>query len=418
MNIFRGPSSMTAHSFAATQIQHQSEPTKFSQFIPSDAEGHLPNIRPKPEQGFQIQDPSNIPTSIRLEKANQTIGQQPYIVFVPPTTRSDFPAKSTAAALTQDMSTATGPPFPTNPSHNFTPEPLHRQRLDWAGASNQNVPHEAAHSETAEAPMPESSHTAQSSTSGKAFTVQYDMAPPQYPLNYKAQNPGGATEFEALGALSSSGPIIPQGTYWQGPSETRPESNQIPPAIDSVGRLDQWQIMDQPQESRLEQKDLPDIVLAEGYLVDGKYFMPIAPDDNDDLFDVSDDDIDMDDYEDETDMNLGPTNHRRLMSNDLGMVMAVQAAHDGEDRRIRTYHSLIDHYGPNMLVNYHPSARNSPLSDPVAAQIFSHFINVIAPSLSMYERHPANPSLLLQGLPVPRSQQHIWSCEFTPSSRK
>jgi hypothetical protein len=101
-----------------------------------------------------------------------------------------------------------------------------------------------------------------------------------------------------------------------------------------------------------------------------------------------------------------------LKNNDLGIFVALQATQDQQDQSLRTYHSFIDCYAPDMLTMYQPSARSSPLSDSVTARIFYHFINVIAPSISMYERHPANPSLLFQGRPVHISQQHIWACKF------
>ncbi|KFY35848.1 hypothetical protein V494_05543 [Pseudogymnoascus sp. VKM F-4513 (FW-928)] len=135
-------------------------------------------------------------------------------------------------------------------------------------------------------------------------------------------------------------------------------------------------------------------------------------DDDSDPFDVSDDE----DEEDEGRLNdpahVDPRSReiqRLRRDNELATVMAIQAAQTREDTRIRTYHSVIENYGPNMLASYHPSARDSPLSNPIAAGIFCHFINVIAPGLSMFERHPANPSIVFRGNPVPKSQQHIWS---------
>lgn len=93
----------------------------------------------------------------------------------------------------------------------------------------------------------------------------------------------------------------------------------------------------------------------------------------------------------------------------LQMVMRAQAAQEGQDTRKRTVHSVIENYGPGMLATYWPSAKDSPLSDPVAASIFSHFLNVVAPGISMHERHPANTEKLFAGHQVPKSQQHLWA---------
>lgn len=121
------------------------------------------------------------------------------------------------------------------------------------------------------------------------------------------------------------------------------------------------------------------------------------------------DDEDDDDPYDVTDDEMQEEEH--LRKNDLGIVVALQAAQDRQDQSLRTYHSFIDGYGPDVLANYQPSARSSPLNDSMAARIFCHFINVTAPCISMFERHPANPSLIFQGRPVPKSQQHIWTCK-------
>lgn len=139
----------------------------------------------------------------------------------------------------------------------------------------------------------------------------------------------------------------------------------------------------------------------------------------DDPYDVSsDEDQDLRDFEDGLDPQSRSLRRRTRDNNNLATVMAIQAAHDSQNTRIRTYHSVIENYGPDMLANYYPSSKDSPLSDPITASIFCHFINVIAPSITMYERHPANPSLLFQGKPVPKSQQHIWACKLSSTCAK
>ncbi|RYP48387.1 hypothetical protein DL769_011204 [Monosporascus sp. CRB-8-3] len=69
----------------------------------------------------------------------------------------------------------------------------------------------------------------------------------------------------------------------------------------------------------------------------------------------------------------------------------------------------------NFLATYEPSPTSSPLNDKEIASVFWHFINVTGPSISLYERHPVDPSPLFQGRPVPRSRQHIWTSEMTRS---
>jgi hypothetical protein len=131
-------------------------------------------------------------------------------------------------------------------------------------------------------------------------------------------------------------------------------------------------------------------------------------DDDDDPYDVSEDDFD------ELGNNIvtsfpGERQHNHLKNNDLGIVVALQAAQDSQDQGIRTIHAFINGHD-NVLAHYRPSGRSSPLNDSTTARIFCHFINVTAPIINLYERHPANPSLIFQGHPIPKSQQHIWTC--------
>jgi hypothetical protein len=127
------------------------------------------------------------------------------------------------------------------------------------------------------------------------------------------------------------------------------------------------------------------------------------------IFGKSDDEMGLDDPDRDAQADPGKTQYDHLKNNDLGIYVALQASQDMQDQRLRTYRSYLD--SPNVLTTYQPSARTSPLNDSTAARIFYHFVHVTGPSISLYERHPANPSLMFQGRPVPRSQQHIWACK-------
>jgi hypothetical protein len=132
-------------------------------------------------------------------------------------------------------------------------------------------------------------------------------------------------------------------------------------------------------------------------------------DEDDGPFDVSDDDIVMGDNDDSEVWQQEDILDNHLRNNDLGIVVALQASQDNRGLSLRSFTSFIDR--PNMLATYTPSSQSTPLRDQMTARIFCHFINVTGPSMSMYERHPANPSLIFQGAPVPKSQQHIWACK-------
>ena len=64
---------------------------------------------------------------------------------------------------------------------------------------------------------------------------------------------------------------------------------------------------------------------------------------------------------------------------------------------------------PNLLSTYQARFTASPLMDSATARIFYHFITVIGPSLSIYERHLTNPAVIFTGAPVPTSQQSLWT---------
>ncbi|KAI0888823.1 uncharacterized protein GGS22DRAFT_152449 [Annulohypoxylon maeteangense] len=52
------------------------------------------------------------------------------------------------------------------------------------------------------------------------------------------------------------------------------------------------------------------------------------------------------------------------------------------------------------------------LNDKQIAAVFWHFINVTGPSISLYERHPFDPTPLFQGTSIPKARQHIWTYTF------
>ena len=61
-----------------------------------------------------------------------------------------------------------------------------------------------------------------------------------------------------------------------------------------------------------------------------------------------------------------------------------------------------------ILVNYQPEEHASPLNNPTTARVFAHFISATGPSLSIFERHPRNPSALFNES-FSDHQQGIWT---------
>ncbi|KAI0020549.1 hypothetical protein F4780DRAFT_364080 [Xylariomycetidae sp. FL0641] len=101
----------------------------------------------------------------------------------------------------------------------------------------------------------------------------------------------------------------------------------------------------------------------------------------------------------------------RLHLTELGLAMAHQTNQPYHFFSTQT-RTFSTHATEHILSTYDPSPVNSPLNDKKVAAVFWHFVNVTGPSMSLYERHPHDPSELFQGQPVPRSRQHLWSYTF------
>ncbi|GES57348.1 C6 finger domain protein [Aspergillus terreus] len=88
--------------------------------------------------------------------------------------------------------------------------------------------------------------------------------------------------------------------------------------------------------------------------------------------------------------------------NQLSLIMASANRDDGPPRSFTTYLNE-----PNVLASYQPTPGSS-LNNPKTARIFLHFIHSTGPSISIFERHPIDPSTMF-GAPVPTAQQGLWT---------
>ncbi|KAF2113303.1 hypothetical protein BDV96DRAFT_120946 [Lophiotrema nucula] len=75
------------------------------------------------------------------------------------------------------------------------------------------------------------------------------------------------------------------------------------------------------------------------------------------------------------------------------------------DLSIRRYDSFIY---DGVLTGYRAENVANPLKNPKTARVFAHFICVTGPSISIYERHPRNPTSIFDGS-TPPSQQSLWT---------
>lgn len=90
---------------------------------------------------------------------------------------------------------------------------------------------------------------------------------------------------------------------------------------------------------------------------------------------------------------------------DLGLMIAISAKQHG-----KSFRSLTNFlHEPNVLASYRPTYAASPLRDPQTALVFCHFITATAPTISSSERRIVNSAAMFSGVPVPKSQQALWT---------
>ncbi|KAL4870037.1 hypothetical protein BDV12DRAFT_69133 [Aspergillus spectabilis] len=114
-------------------------------------------------------------------------------------------------------------------------------------------------------------------------------------------------------------------------------------------------------------------------------------------------DEDDDDYYDVESDDEAPEQVAMQDFNQLNMVMASA---NRDERQLRLFTTYLNE--PNVLASYQPTFSSSPLNNPKTARIFLHFINATGPALSVFERHPIDPSTML-GTQVPLAQQGLWT---------
>jgi hypothetical protein len=74
--------------------------------------------------------------------------------------------------------------------------------------------------------------------------------------------------------------------------------------------------------------------------------------------------------------------------------------------QIRRYDTFLQ---DGMLDSYRVEWHANPLRNPATARVFAHFISATGPSMSAFERHPVNSSVLFTEGSVPLAQQGLWT---------
>ncbi|ORY63082.1 uncharacterized protein BCR38DRAFT_458320 [Pseudomassariella vexata] len=115
----------------------------------------------------------------------------------------------------------------------------------------------------------------------------------------------------------------------------------------------------------------------------------------------------------ESDEELMPQRDSQFELNELGLIVSqrLNDRYDAFGTQARTFSRFAAN---TVLATYEPSPANSPLNDKQIASVFWHFVNVTGPSISLYERHPFDPSPFIQegSVVAPQGRQHIWTYTF------
>ncbi|KAL8735197.1 MAG: hypothetical protein Q9166_001073 [cf. Caloplaca sp. 2 TL-2023] len=120
------------------------------------------------------------------------------------------------------------------------------------------------------------------------------------------------------------------------------------------------------------------------------------------LEDTEDDDLDVLSDEEEEDQDHSMSD---ATTSNLGLMLALSATQTNGG--VRSFTGFLNE--PNVLSSYRPPYSASPLMDPQTARIFCHFVTATAPTLSLHNRHPVNPSVMFTGAPVPAFQRSLFT---------
>jgi Fungal specific transcription factor domain len=115
------------------------------------------------------------------------------------------------------------------------------------------------------------------------------------------------------------------------------------------------------------------------------------------------DDDDDDDY---IDIEVDEDMEEQTQAEGFNQLSLIVASAAQDENQLRSFTDFLNE--SNVLAFYRPSIGSTPLNNPKTAKIWLHFIHATGPSLSIWERHPINSSVLFGG-PVPPAQQGLWT---------
>jgi hypothetical protein len=102
----------------------------------------------------------------------------------------------------------------------------------------------------------------------------------------------------------------------------------------------------------------------------------------------------------------GPSGATVRTRQQISTVLEPFSQHLDEHSRI-SFRSFLPEAG--ILSTYEPNQLSSPLMNPTTAKIFCHFVYVLGPSMSLFERHPPNPHIAFTPGAGLHGPQNVWS---------
>ncbi|KAI5848836.1 fungal-specific transcription factor domain-containing protein [Tricharina praecox] len=90
----------------------------------------------------------------------------------------------------------------------------------------------------------------------------------------------------------------------------------------------------------------------------------------------------------------------------ISQILEPFSRHLDEHSRI-SFRSFLPE--PGVLATYRPTLSSSPLMNPITAKIFCHFVYVLGPSMSLFERYPPNPHIAFTPGAGLHGPQNVWS---------
>ncbi|KAE8161656.1 hypothetical protein BDV40DRAFT_179994 [Aspergillus tamarii] len=112
------------------------------------------------------------------------------------------------------------------------------------------------------------------------------------------------------------------------------------------------------------------------------------------------------DHDDYYDVESDEEPEEQTSTQNFNQLSLIMTSANRDERQLRSFTTYLNE--PNILASYRPTLGSSPLNNPKTARIFLHFIHSTGPSLSIFERHPIDPSTMF-GAPVPAAQQGLWT---------